>query len=351
MSRGQDTRFSAGPGLFSCEAGPAPNPAMTLLEAAALGTFGARDRRLLRAVLRCLRDPLPAEDDAPLTPRLPHEPLLLWACRCRTPLAAPDDIAAAAARHVAEAELQLRHAATCGICAVSLARRSVSAAARRDSRSATDPVVCAAIPAHLVQPAIAIVGSRAATPHGLEMARRLASDLARAGLVVIVGPRARHRFRRARGDARRWWLHRRGAWVRRSIASIPPEHAELARNMPARGRRGQRVSARMPPLPAPLSAAATASSAGCRHAVVVVEAPEKSGALITASAAAEQGRDVMVVPGAVANGPEPWRSPVNPGWGKARGVRGRYSPGDGSAGRPAPPDPWTSSSGELPRKR
>jgi DNA processing protein len=41
---------------------------------------------------------------------------------------------------------------------------------------------------------------------------------------------------------------------------------------------------------------------GLCQAVVIVEAPEKSGALITASAALDQGRDVMVVPGRVAGG-------------------------------------------------
>ena len=63
---------------------------------------------------------------------------------------------------------------------------------------------------------------------------------------------------------------------------------------------------------------------GLSKAVVVVEAREKSGSLITARLAGDQGRDVMVVPGPIVERPEPGRPRALEGWGKACRVCGRY---------------------------
>jgi DNA processing protein len=81
----------------------------------------------------------------------------------------------------------------------------------------------------------------------------------------------------------------------------PAEHRELARDMESAGAIVSEFPPGVPPLPHHFPLRNRIIS-GLSLAVVVVEAPEKSGALITASAAADQGRDVMVIPGPVAGG-------------------------------------------------
>jgi DNA processing protein len=143
-------------------------------------------------------------------------------------------------------------------------------------------------------PAVAIVGSRAASAVALEMASRLAADLAARGVVVVSGL--------ARGvDS----AAHRGALSRGTTVAVlgsgldviyPPEHRELAA---AIAREGLLVS-EYPPGTAPHAGQFPMRNriiSGLARAVVVIEAHERSGSLITARCALQQGRDVMAVPG------------------------------------------------------
>src|SRR5579872_91141 len=149
-------------------------------------------------------------------------------------------------------------------------------------------------------PAVAIVGSRAASPYALSVAERLAQDLARAGLVVVSGlargvDSAAHRGALAGGGAT--------IAVLGSGADViyPPEHEALAREIAQDGAVLSELVAGTPPLPQffPLR---NRIISGLSRAVVVIEAGEKSGSLITARSALEQGREVLAVPGNVLNG-------------------------------------------------
>jgi DNA processing protein len=271
---------------------------MTPFDAAVLGALGARDRRLLRDILRTLLDRPPADDERALPDRVPGEPLAEWVARCRLPAAEAARVRDEARALSGEADEQLRDAQLKAILAVPLG----------DDRY---PPLLAAIPdpppvlwirgeaAHLLRPSIAIVGSRGATAHGLEMARRLAADLAEAGLVIVSGlargiDSAAHTATLSAGGATIAVL---GSGPDRIY---PPEHVEMARSISSSGA----VVSEFPPGIAPLPRHFPLRNrviSGLSHAVVVVEAPEKSGALITASAAAEQGRDVLVVPGQAAH--------------------------------------------------
>jgi DNA processing protein len=149
----------------------------------------------------------------------------------------------------------------------------------------------------LQQPQVAIVGSRAASSYGEEAAARLASDLVSRGFVVTSGL--------ARGiDA----AAHRGALVAGgpTVAVLgcgtdvvyPAEHLELIREVAAAGT----VVSELPPGTPPLRHHFPRRNriiSGLSLGVVVVEASERSGSLITADCALEQGREVMAVPGNV----------------------------------------------------
>jgi DNA processing protein len=156
-------------------------------------------------------------------------------------------------------------------------------------------------PSALNTPAVAIVGSRAASPYGLAVSTQLAGDLAAAGLTVVSGM--------ARGidsAAHRGALDREGITVAVLGSAVdvvyPAEHAGLAREIERR--HGAVVSELVPGTP-PLAMFFPRRNriiSGLSRAVVVVEANDKSGSLITARCALEQGRDVLAVPGSVLSG-------------------------------------------------
>ena len=149
-------------------------------------------------------------------------------------------------------------------------------------------------------PMAAIVGSRAASPYAREVARRLAADLARRNITVVSGM--------ARGvdsAAHRGALEAGGITVAVFGCGVdviyPPEHARLAEEICERGALVSEFPPKTPPLPGHFPQRNRIIS-GLSLAVVVVEAAEKSGSLITARFALDQGRDVLAVPGNVLGG-------------------------------------------------
>lgn len=148
--------------------------------------------------------------------------------------------------------------------------------------------------------AIAVVGARAATRDGLEIAYQIAADLTRVGIVVVSGlargvDAAAHTGALDAGGktiavlgtgidraypAENKALHERVATEGLLITEFPPGSPPDLFHFPQRNR----------------------IISGLSKAVVVVEAREKSGSLITARLAGDQGRDVMVVPGPTRSG-------------------------------------------------
>jgi DNA processing protein len=145
-----------------------------------------------------------------------------------------------------------------------------------------------------MRPMIAIVGSRNASGAGLKFAGQLARDLGEAGFVVVSGlargiDQSAHRATVQSGtvavlagghdkiyppeheDLLAAIVNATGA----AISEMPLGHVPRARDFP---RRNRLIS-------------------GCALGVVVVEAAHRSGSLITARMAAEQGREVFAVPG------------------------------------------------------
>jgi DNA processing protein len=142
---------------------------------------------------------------------------------------------------------------------------------------------------------LAVIGSREATVHGLEMASVMGHDLAEAGAVVVSGL--------ARGidsAAHRGALEAKG----RTVAVLgcglarmyPPENKKLAEEIVKKGALVSEFLMKEGPelYHFPMR---NRIISGMSRALVVVEAREKSGALITVGCALEQGRDVYALPG------------------------------------------------------
>ncbi len=145
---------------------------------------------------------------------------------------------------------------------------------------------------------VAIVGTRRATRYGLGLARDMGRGVAAAGWVVVSGL-----ARGVDGAAHRGCLDGggRGVAVLGSGTDVwyPPEHRQLGEALVAGG---GAVISEYPPGTSPEPWRFPARNriiSGLCAAVVVTEAAEKGGALITARLAAEQGREVFVVPGDV----------------------------------------------------
>lgn len=147
--------------------------------------------------------------------------------------------------------------------------------------------------------AVAIVGSRRATPYGMEMSERIGFELAARGVTVVSGM--------ARGvdsAAHRGALKARG----RTIAVMgsghgaiyPPENAGLYQEIASIGAVVTEFEHDMQPLPNNFPARNRIIS-GLSLGIVVVEAARNSGALITANFAAEQGREVFAIPGKISS--------------------------------------------------
>ena len=148
----------------------------------------------------------------------------------------------------------------------------------------------------LSTPAVAVVGARSCSAYGRSVARSLARELAAAGIVVVSGM-----ARGIDGEAHRGALEGGltcavlGCGIDRDY---PAGHAELARRIAERGLLVSEYEPGVEPSPWRFPAR-NRIIAGLCQATVVVEARERSGALITADFALEEGREVLAVPGEI----------------------------------------------------
>lgn len=146
-------------------------------------------------------------------------------------------------------------------------------------------------------PAVAIVGSRRATPYGIQASRLLAESVGQAGGTVISGmargvDAAAHEGALSVGG--RTWA----VWGCGPDKVYPPEHAGLAEKI---GETGALLTEYLPGSSPRRHHFPERNRivAGLASVVVVVEAAARSGALSTARQALDEGRDVMAVPGSI----------------------------------------------------
>jgi DNA processing protein len=145
----------------------------------------------------------------------------------------------------------------------------------------------------LQQPALAIIGSRLASAAGLKLAKQFAIELGRAGLAIVSGlargvDGAAHEASLATGTV---------AVLAGGVDNIyPPEHASLYRIISEQGC----LVSEQPPGFKPRASDFPRRNriiSGLSLGVLVIEAARRSGTLLTARLAGEQGRDVFAVPG------------------------------------------------------
>lgn len=149
----------------------------------------------------------------------------------------------------------------------------------------------------LQRPSVAIVGSRRATPYGENVARLLARALSDAGIVVVSGL-----ARGIDGSAHKETLEAGGATVAVLGTGIdlayPREHRRLRDRIAAEGLVVTEFAPGTPPRRENFPVR-NRIIAGLSLGVILVEAGARSGSLITARIAAEEGREVFAVPGPI----------------------------------------------------
>jgi DNA processing protein len=149
----------------------------------------------------------------------------------------------------------------------------------------------------LGRPVVAVVGARACSPYGAQVARMLGRELGAAGIVVASGL-----ARGIDGEAHRGALEAGGITVAVLGCGIdrdyPAVHGQLARRICERGLIVSEYEPGIQPAAWRFPARNRIIS-GVSRATVVVEAREKSGALITADFALEHNRTVFAVPGEI----------------------------------------------------
>jgi DNA processing protein len=192
----------------------------------------------------------------------------------------------------AEAEAELAAAARFGARYIASCEPEYPPALARID--APPPLLCVKGAVHLLQrPALAIVGARNASAAGIRIARELSHELGRQGLLITSGlargiDAAAHNGALESGTAavlaggidviyppQNEALHHRIADIGVLISELPPGAQPQARHFPQRNR----------------------IISGISLGVMVIEAAPRSGSLITARYAGEQGREVFVVPG------------------------------------------------------
>jgi DNA processing protein len=146
-------------------------------------------------------------------------------------------------------------------------------------------------------PTVAVVGARACSPYGSHVARMLGRELAAAGLVVVSGL-----ARGVDGEAHRGALDAGGTTIAVLGCGIdrdyPAAHRELAGRVRATGLVLSEYAPGVEPAPWRFPAR-NRVIAGLSAVTIVVEARDRSGALITADLALEEGREVFAVPGEI----------------------------------------------------
>ena len=154
----------------------------------------------------------------------------------------------------------------------------------------------------LAAPTVAIVGARACSDYGAQVARTLGRELATAGVTVVSGLARGIDGRSTPRRPRREAGARSPCSAAASTATIPRAHAELARRIAETGGIVSEYEPGVEPAPWRFPAR-NRIIAALADVVVIVEARERSGALITVDLAMEIGRPIYAVPGEITSAP------------------------------------------------
>ncbi|TWT96723.1 hypothetical protein Pla108_24970 [Botrimarina colliarenosi] len=205
-------------------------------------------------------------------------------------------VAISAAPAADKATQMLDRAAECGIRVLAISDDEYPASLRE----IPDPpavLYCRGAIEPVDHRAVAIVGTRRATRYGLRQTELIARQLALAGVTVVSGL-----ARGVDGVAHRAAIEAGGRTIAAMAGGLmriyPPEHGPLADDV---SQHGALLAEAPPPMP-PMSGSFPQRNriiSGLSLGVLVIEAAERSGALITARHAAEQGRDAFALPGPI----------------------------------------------------